>query len=136
MTTEIRSALADFLEADEQLMKLAKGGIWYEVAGEKDNEVDPPYVIIGKPSGVPQFAFQGDSLDWDVWMIKGVGKVKIAEAIDKRIRELLTDAELEIVGRDLKYLRPQSDINYPEVMDGERYQHVGANYRLTSERSE
>lgn len=133
--TELRSALAELLEQDPKLKELATGGVWYEVADSRAN-VEPPYVIVGKPAGPKEWAFQGNSWDWDVWIIKGVGPVKVAEEIDERCKELLTDAELEMPGRTLQYLRPFSDINYNEVADGERYQHVGANYRITSERSE
>lgn len=133
--SELRSALLDLLETDKQLKELATGGFWYDVGDERTN-TKPPYVIVGKPAGTPSWAFQGNSQDWEVWLIKGVGPVKIAEAIDERCKELLTDAELTMEGRDLQYLRPMGDVNYPEVVDGERYQHVGANYRITSERRE
>jgi hypothetical protein len=133
--TELRSAIAAILEEDVELKKLATGGVWFEVAGEKGN-VEPPFIVIGVPSELMDFAFQGNSWDWDVWYVKGVGAVDVAEAINERCKELLTDAELEMPGRELQYIRPFSGINYPEPADGERYQHVGANYRVTSERNE
>lgn len=132
--TELRTALLSLLEADELLQELATGGFWYEVAGEKI-DTSPPYLVVGKPTGLPEWAFQGNSWDWDTWMVKGIGPVTVAEDIDKRCKELLTDAELEMPGTTLQYLRPMGDINYSEVVAGERYQHVGANYRVTSERS-
>lgn len=133
--TELRSALAELIEADPKIKELATGGVWYEVADEATN-VKPPYVIIGKMAGTPQWTLQGNSWDWDVWLIKGVGPPKIAEEIDARCKELLTDAELTMPDREIQYLRPMGDVNYAEPVDGERYQHVGANYRITSERSE
>lgn len=134
--TELREALASILENDAKIKELAPSGVWYEIAGER-GEVKPPYVIVSKTPGTPlEFAFQGNEWPWEVWVVKGVGPVKAAEDIDKRCRELLTDAELEIPGHTLQLIRPFSDINYQEPADGERYQHVGANYRIVNERSE
>lgn len=130
---EIRKALVALLEADAELMALAPGGVWF---GTADEGTPFPYVLVDKSSGTHKFAFQGNPLDWDMWIVKGVGVVEDAEKIDKRCRKLLTDAELLPEGTAVKYLRPESDINYPEVVDGERYQHVGANYRITSEEEE
>lgn len=136
MSVELRSAIADLLEADEDLMKLATSGVWYDIASER-NEVKPPYVIIGQVPGTPlDFAFQGDSQDWDVWVVKGVGGIEVAERIDERCKELLTDAELEMEDRVVRYIRPFSSVKYPELADGEEYQHVGAQYRIINERSE
>jgi hypothetical protein len=138
LSTELRESLASFLEADPVIEELATGGVWYEVAGERAEEkADPPYVVFSKVPSTPlNFSFQGNSQDWEVWIVKGVGPVKVAEEIDKRCRELLTDAEFEVVGHSLEMIRPFSDINYPELADGERYQHVGAQYRIINERSE
>lgn len=136
MSTELREMLVTFLEADAQLMEHATEGVWYEIADQKE-DVKPPYCIVMQMPGTPlEFAFQGESQDWDVWVIKGVGQPKAAEAINKRCKELLTDAELEIEGVDVLYLRPFSVVNYSELADGERYQHVGAQYRIVNERSE
>jgi hypothetical protein len=134
VSTEIRVALVDFLEEDAALKALATGGVWFDIGDDRINAA-PPYVIISKPTGDPQFAFQGNEWNWDIWLVKGLGPVAVAEAMDKRCRELLTDADLMIPGRSVQMIRPISDINYPEVVDGERYQHVGAKYRITSEGS-
>lgn len=136
MSTDLRDMVVTFLEADTELMEHATNGVWFEIADQRI-EVDPPYCILAQVPGTPlEFAFQGDSQDWDVWVVKGVGGTKVAEAIDRRCKELLTDAELELGGTVVRYIRPFSVVNYSELADGERYQHVGAQYRIVNERSE
>jgi len=93
-----------------------------------------PYVLFNKQSGVPTEAFQDPSaFESDVWLVKAVGHDSTAdpaEAAADRVKTLLNDATLSISGGTLMYLRRQSDVEFEEVTDGERYQHVGSLYRL------
>lgn len=95
-----------------------------------------PFVIFQKQAGTPQDAF-GDpgALEHDVWLIKGVARdmsADTAEAIQARLITLLNDAALSISGATLAYLRRQSDVEYGETVDGVRYEHSGALFRLVT----
>lgn len=96
-----------------------------------------PYVIFQKQSGNPTEAFGDPSaMDTDVWMVKAVDRsdsADQAEAAAARIIALLNDAPLSISGNALLYLRRQSDVEYPEVTDGQMYQHVGSLFRLVTD---
>lgn len=93
-----------------------------------------PYVLFNKQSGVPTEAMTDPSAyETDVWLVKAVDKstsADPAEAAAERVKTLLNDASLSISGASLLYLRRQSDVEYEEVTDGVRYQHVGSLYRL------
>ena len=93
-----------------------------------------PYVTFNKQAGTPTEAMADPSaFETDVWQVKAVDKdtsATDAEAIAARVQALLNDAELSISGSTHLYLRRQSDVEYEEVTDGVRYQHVGALYRL------
>lgn len=95
-----------------------------------------PFVIFSKSTGVPTEAFgDPDAFDTDVWLVKGVDKASsadTAEAIQARIQVLLNDASLSISGSTLLYLRRQSDVQYPETVDGVQYKHAGGLYRLVT----
>ncbi len=76
------------------------------------------------------------AFDTDIWMIKAVDRNTTAdpvEAIAARIITLLNDASLSISGGNLMYLRKESDIDYPELVEGNLYYHCGANFRLVAE---
>ena len=96
-----------------------------------------PYITFNKQAGTPTEAFSDPSaLETDIWQVKAVDKdtsATDAEAVAARVQSLLNDATLSISGGTLLYLRRQSDVEFEEVTDGVRYQHVGALYRLVWE---
>lgn len=93
-----------------------------------------PYVLFSKQSGVPTETLAAPTaFQTDVWLVKAVDQdttANDAEAAASRVTVLLNDAALSISGASLMYLRRQSDVEYEEVTDGVRYQHVGSLYRL------
>jgi len=128
----VRVALAEILEGDKTLMGLVKG-VFFK---ERDSDVGFPIVIFSKASGVPSWAFDGPSMDRDVWLVKGVGARAKAEAIDKQIRVVLDHATLFIEGKAHQDIRRLSDVDYDEIVDGERVDHVGAEFKIVSEENE
>jgi hypothetical protein len=96
-----------------------------------------PFVIFQKQAGNPTETFgDPDALENDVWLVKAVDKntsADPAEAIQARLIDLLNDAALSISGHDLKYLRRESDVEFPELEDGVRYVHAGALFRLVTD---
>jgi hypothetical protein len=93
-----------------------------------------PYVIFMRQAGGPTEAMGVPSaFENDVWLVKGVDRSTssdVAEAISARAQALLNDASLSISGATLCYLRRQSDVDYPETVDGVEYKHAGSLYRL------
>ena len=96
-----------------------------------------PYVLFQKQAGNPTEAFGDPSaIDTDVWLVKAVDRntsADPAEAAQARIIVLLNDATLSISGSVLLYLRRQSDVEYPEEIDGVQYKHAGSLFRLVTD---
>lgn len=105
--------------------------IYYQVAPEG---AAFPFLVFQKQSGYPTQAFGDPSaLENDVWLVKAVDRKTTAddaETVAARVADLLNDATLSISGSTLQFLRRQSDVQYPELIDGVLYQHVGSLFRL------
>lgn len=140
MSTPVRRALYGKLAGDTTLNSLlgtppagyAKS-IYHQMAPVG---AEHPFVVFQKQAGNPTEAFGDPSaLENDVWMIKAVDhgtSTDTAEAVQARLAVLLNDATLSISGSTLLYLRRQSDVEYPEVTDGETYHHAGSLFRLVT----
>jgi hypothetical protein len=93
-----------------------------------------PFVILNKQSGVPTEAFNNPSaFEDDIWLVRATDRnttADTAEAVAARVQTLLNDATLTISGATHLYLRRQSDVEYLETVEGVRYAHCGALYRL------
>jgi hypothetical protein len=100
-----------------------------------------PYIIFSKQSSTPSYSFGGRNFDHDVWLIKGVARegatgtdaANQADDIASRLDALLTDGTVNISGRDDRYLRRESDVEFSEIADGVLYRHSGSYYRLIYE---
>lgn len=131
MADAIRMAIAALLEADAELTTLATGGVHWRRAPEG---TDHPLVIFSRSSGTFVWTFEGPPMRPQRYLVKGVGFADDAEDIDKRCRELLTDASLNLPNENLllKPL-PRDDVSYGEEKDGEAFDHVGTEYEVTTE---
>ena len=138
MSTAVRRALYAKMSSDTTLSNMlgtaAPGftkAIYHQQA--PDNAAFP-FVVFNKQDGRPVEAMSDPSaFENNIWMVKGVDRSPSAdtvEAIAARLNALLNDGTLAISGGVLMYLRRQSDIEYPEVTDGEQFKHCGALYRL------
>jgi hypothetical protein len=138
VSTPVRRALYGKLAGDTTLTNLlgtpAPGYSKAIYHDEAPGGADYPYVIFSKSAGTPTEAFQAPSaFEDDIWLVKGIDRnstADTAEAIQARIQALLNDATLTISGATHTYLRRQSDVQYPETVQGVRYKHAGALYRL------
>lgn len=141
MSTPIRRAIYGRMASDTTLNNLlgtpAQGyakAIYADVAPEG---AAFPFVVFQKSSGMPTEAFGDPSaLETDVWMVKCVDRgtsADAAEGVAARIITLLNDANLTISGATTLYLRRQSDMDYPETIDGVHYKHVGSLFRLITD---
>jgi hypothetical protein len=127
----IRVALYSLLEDDEELTSLAAGGIHHRRAPQGSSF---PLLIFDRQANTAQWSMRS-AIDNDLWLVKGVsrgGDSEEAEAIAARVEELLTDAALDVEGRDTLYLRRVSGVSYGEEESGESYHHEGASYRLVT----
>lgn len=125
----VRIALVDLLKADLGIAT----GVHYGVA---PSDAERPYIVIQKMDGTPLYAFDGPSLDKDVWFVKGVGSAAQAETINRRCQKLLRGTTLEIDGKENQDLRKIKDVDFVETEKGEEYHHSGAEYKLDSEEEE
>lgn len=138
MSTPVRRALYGKMSGDTTLTNLlgapASGYAKAIYHSEAPAGAPYPYVIFNKQSGVPTESFgDPDALENDVWLVKGIDKntsADIAESIQARLKALLNDTTLTISGATHLYLRRQSDVEYPETVNGVKYAHAGALYRL------
>lgn len=146
MSVATRRAIYGKLAADSTLTGMLGDppdpyaqSIYYQVAPQG---AEFPYVIFSKSAGTPTYALGGDAFDSEIWQVKvvargkpGSDQVNEAETIATRLDTLLTDGTLSIAGRIQLYLRRESDLDYPEVLDGVVYRHAGADFRLVSQSS-
>jgi hypothetical protein len=125
----IRTALVKTLKADGTLMGLCQG-VFY---GKAPQGTVVPYCIVMKADERPDWCFDGPSLDNEVWTVKGVGAAGDAEKIDQRCRELLTKTTLKLENKTSLDCRYIHGFAYDEESGGERWDHIGAEYRIYSE---
>lgn len=130
----VRVALATLLREDAVLKTLATG-VHFQLAPQ-DPSAPVPFIVFENPAGTESWCFEGEPMEEGEILVKGVGVVKDAEAIDRRCRQLLNEEKLLIDGYEVLFLRSSSFVNYDEVVDGERFQHTGHNYKLTVEKKE
>jgi hypothetical protein len=138
MSTPVRRAIYGRLAGDTTLNNLlgtpATGfskSIYHAQAPAGANFA---FLIINKQSGVPTEAFNNPSaFEDDIWLVRATDRnttADTAEAVAARVQALLNDATLTISGATHLYLRRQSDVEYLETVEGVRYAHCGALYRL------
>lgn len=131
MSQAVREAIKSKLATDGTLAGLATEGIFSDLA---PSNTDTPYVIFSKQDGRYQHVFEGTSLNPQLYLVKGVSRKKAtAEAIDARCRQLLHRGTLNITGYELKSILIVSDVEYTETPENERFDHVGAIYRIVTE---
>jgi hypothetical protein len=130
----VRQAIYTRLSADSTLTALlsSAGAIYHQVAPQT---AQTPFIVFHKQSGVPTWQFAGAHIQGDVWTVKAVDRsssASRAEDISARADVVLTDAPLAVTGNDLLAVYRESDIDYPESVDGETYRHVGFLARLVT----
>lgn len=126
----VRIALVKLLKADATLGDICNGVF----VGKAPQPTNTPYCIVTKMSGVPDWTLAGEPTRSEVFFVKGVGSPNQGEAIDLRCKQLLgRDLDLDIEGREFLSCFWIRDVDYEDPTDGERFQHVGAEYRIQSE---
>lgn len=110
---------------------LEEVGVYYGLA---PSGTELPYVLFQEfGDGDPLWTFAGPPLITVPWMVKGVGTAEEAEALDKLCRDTLNRAELSIPGFRNQFCMYTKTMAYNETPDGERYEHRGAIYKITTE---
>lgn len=138
MSTALRRAIYGKLAGDTTLTSMLgtpptgySQSIYYSQAPEV---AVYPLVIFNKQSGLATEAMGLPSIfDVDTWLVKAVDHSTSqdgAEAIRDRIVTLLNDAQLSVSGRTVLKLRRETDVEYPEILSGESYPHIGCLFRV------
>lgn len=129
----LNQALYNKLKGDAALIALLAAGtasIFQRLAPENETT---PYCIYQQQAGVAAYTLAGPSWTDFVFTVKGITEgpsMQRAGQIQDRLEELLTNGELTVAGRDHLYLRREADVEYAEVVDGRRYNHAGADFRI------
>lgn len=96
----------------------------------------PPVVVFDQRSSLKTYAFHREAFRTETWIVRGVAFGRTADradAIAEQIDLALEDAPLSVTGRRLLYLRQESEVDYPEQIGKEIFQHKGAVYRIITE---
>lgn len=145
MSLAVRRAIYGKLAGDTTLTNLLGSpsprytkAIYYQLAPDDAPASDSgfPYIIFNEQSGTPSYGMASTTvMDNEIWLIKAVGRGDDADPADNvadRLNVLVTDGTLSIAGKTQLYLRRESDLpSYSETVDGQRYIHAGALFRLT-----
>lgn len=129
----VREALRDRLVSLPALTGLlsAPTAVHYQVAPQQAKH---PLIVFGELDQRPDWAFAGPATEWDVWQVKAVTtSAKAADEIAEQIKLALDDAQLQVDGHELLYLRRRSGISYPEQDGATTYWHRGWQFRLITE---
>lgn len=131
LRTAIRQALLDSPNLTA-LLADPDNGVFYQLASGGS---ELPYVIFQEQTDVvPLWTCEGPPLETGSWMVKAVGSVAATENILAQIKATLDRAELVIEGsRSLYCNRTSCPPPYAEVTSGQRIQHAGAVYKITTE---
>jgi hypothetical protein len=135
---ERREAIFDLLDvsAVTSLLHAAPASrstsIFHEQAPD---DAEPPYIIFDKQNGRPDLmTFKDGHEQNDVWLIKAVvrGSAVTAENIADAIYNAVHDKSVTVNGSPALWLRREMDVDYWEDVEGDRWDHVGFQFRLVS----
>ena len=93
-----------------------------------------PFVIFRDLDDAPVWRLNGKAYEAHLYEIRAVtegNSFAIAADIDAAIESLLNDGTLTVDGHGLMYIRKESGLPpFPEVAEGQRYNHKGSLYRI------
>ena len=93
----------------------------------------PPYIVIHRQAETDEWTFAGAPSERDLWTVKAINRgssASSAEDIRAAVTTALNDAPITVTGFALLQLRRMSKFDYPEVDDGEQFNHCGAIFRV------
>jgi len=105
---------------------------------EAPKDSNPPYVIFFRSSGMPDNWTMKHKPDQnEIWVVKAVSlnQADAAGNICDEIFNALYDAPLAPSGLRTLWCRPETDVDYADVHEGDRWIHLGYNWRLVEERT-
>ena len=128
---QVDTALYKILSEDTNLMEKITG-VYNAVAPEM---AEYPFVVFHEQSGIDNYVFGSDYSHRNlVYLIKCVTEspsAKMAGEVYDIIESIVMDRQLTMDGYKNIHLRRESDVKYPEIVDGIQYWHVGALYSIT-----
>lgn len=131
-------ALFEFLSKAKGVTDLLAAGaksIYEDLAPEN---AERPYLIYGEiVPGTPEYTLgQGEGIDRFIYQVKGVvdgDSAKPAAEIRDAVQSVLSDGPLTIPGRNVLLADRLQNVRLTELVDGRRYNHRGALYRIWTE---
>jgi hypothetical protein len=98
---------------------------------------DPPYVVfqVQSPS-VPRWTMGGTAYENLLYTVRAVTEgptLAQAGSIDHQINLALNDQSLTISGYTHMVCRRESGVDYTEIVDGKRLNHLGGIYRIQAD---
>ena len=139
MSVAVRRALYGKMAGDATLTAMlppAPAGLAQNIFHEyAPQEASLPAVVFSKSTGTPAYSLTARNYDDELWLVKAVDALEdhgpdVSDNIASRLDQLLTDGTISISGKTQLYLRYASAVEYGELIDGVRYRHVGAYFRL------
>jgi hypothetical protein len=129
----VKAALHTKLTGGTALTALLSGtAAVYEMQGPRGGTA--PYVIYQKQAGSSAYTLaSGKATDSHVFLVKAVTdepSAKVAGDIREQIDLLLDRGTLTITGGTALLCRREVDVEYHEISEGRRINHVGATYRI------
>lgn len=126
----VRTGIDARLKADSVLVAMCGSpqSIYHRRAPQT---AKPPVVVYFKQSGERRFTFAGNPLHYETWVIKGIAYGRTAdraEAMGERIEAIMTT--ITAAGHTVLDVRLENDIDMPEQVGKEIFQHCGGQYRF------
>ena len=95
---------------------------------------DPPYVVFqAQAPSTPEHTFAGVAMERALYTIKAVTESHSAAGagtIADKIDDAIVDQALTVTGYTHLETRRYQNVDYVEVVDGKRFNHRGATYRV------
>lgn len=134
----IEKALYAKLSAASALTSLLSGGSASIYSPAAPQGASAPYVVFSKQANTPHYTNTGVAYEDALYQVKGIVQSPSGAAagtIASAIDTALNMQALSITGYTHLLCRRESDVDYPEHVEGQTWQHRGAMYRIWADPS-
>ena len=127
----LETGLFSALAGGTALTTLLGGTAIYNTLAPQGSE--PPYVVFNQQAESPVWTLDGVAYEDFLYQVQAVtvgGSMKEAGQSEAAVDDVLSDGTVTVVGYGTMYVRRQEGVSYAETVDGRRFNHRGAIYRL------